>query len=81
MLTGENMRNGLTVAKYDFALQEAKAVVAGYCFGEVTESLDPPSPAYGEPLEPWRRARFGDRSYDCQRGRARGSTFDGTSAG
>ena len=51
-----------------FSLEDAKAIIAGYCFGEVPEEPEPPSPAYGEPLSGWPRARFGYRSYDCQRG-------------
>lgn len=66
------MADGLVVARESFSLEDAKAIIAGYCFGEVTESPDPPSPAYGEPLPAWRRARFGYRSYDCQRGPGEG---------
>jgi hypothetical protein len=33
---------------------------------------DPPSPAYGEPPQPWRRPRFGNRSNDYQRGSGEG---------
>jgi hypothetical protein len=69
---GDGMTDDLTVAGYGFALDDAKAIIAGYCFGEVTEPPDPPAPAYGEPPQPWRRARFGYRSYDCQRGSREG---------
>lgn len=62
------MADELAVAGYGFGLEQARQVVAGYCFGEVTESPDAPEPAYGPPLESWLRGRFGYRSYDCQRG-------------
>jgi hypothetical protein len=62
----------LRLAGGSFPFQEAKAAIAGYCFGEVTDSPDPPEPAYGETLPAWRRARFGYRSYDCQRGPGEG---------
>lgn len=58
----------VNLAGEPFERERARAVIAGYCFGETAEEPDPPVPAYGSPLEPWRRGRFGYRSYDCQRG-------------
>lgn len=62
----------MNLAGEPFEFEEAKAIIAGYCFGEETTRPDPPEPAYGEPHQPWPRARFGYRSYDCQRGPGEG---------
>ncbi len=62
----------LVLAGESFSLDDARAVIAGYCFGEETTEPDSPVSAYGEPLPAWRRARFGYRSYDCQRGPGEG---------
>ncbi|MDQ3913926.1 MAG: hypothetical protein M3323_01155 [Actinomycetota bacterium] len=66
------MADELVVAGYGFSLERARQVIAGYCFGEVPEEPEPPTPAYGEALSGWPRARFGYRSYDCQRGPGEG---------
>lgn len=62
----------LTVAGQLFELQRARTIIAGYCFGEVPEEPDPQGSAYGQVLPAWWRARFGYRSYGCQRGPGEG---------
>lgn len=58
----------LVLAGKPIETERARRVIAGYCFHEVPSVIKPPDLSYGPPVEPWTRARWGYRTYDCQTG-------------
>lgn len=58
-------RGPLTVARREISFDDARVVVAGYCFGTRTATWKKPSSGVGEKLSTRERGAFAYRTYDC----------------